>query len=103
MVPFMAIFMRYKMHEAIGTSTAVIVFTSLGGIISYIFNGWGVYGLPPYSVGYVNLLQFIFLAGASIPMAQLGVKAAHNLPSKQLNYIFIAMLIYIGLNMIGVF
>lgn len=103
MVPFMAIFMRYNMHEAIGTSTAVIVFTSIGGIISYIFNGWGAYGLPPYSVGYVNLFQFIFLASVSIPMAQLGVKAAHRLPSKQLNYIFVMMLVYVGLRMIGVF
>ena len=103
MVPFMAIFMRYSMHEAIGTSTAVIVFTSIGGIISYIFNGWGVYGLPLYSIGYVNLLQFIFLAGTSIPTAQLGVKAAHRLPSKQLNYIFVVMLVYIGLKMIGIF
>lgn len=101
-VPFMAIFMRYSMHEAIGTSTAVIVFTSIGGIISYIVNGLGIYGLPPYSIGYVNMFQFVFLAGASIPMAQLGVKAAHNLPSKHLNYVFIAMLVYIGLKMMGI-
>ncbi|MDI6724493.1 MAG: sulfite exporter TauE/SafE family protein, partial [Methanobacterium sp.] len=101
-VPFMAIFMRYSMHEAIGTSTAVIVFTSIGGIISYILNGLGIYGLPPYSIGYVNMFQFVFLAGASIPMAQLGVKAAHSLPSKHLNYIFILMLVYIGLKMMGI-
>lgn len=103
MVPFMVIFMRYSMHEAIGTSTAVIVFTAIGGIVSYVFNGLGVSGLPPYSLGYVNMLQFVLLAAASIPMAQLGVKAAHSLPSKQLNYVFVVMLVIIGLKMIGVF
>lgn len=101
-VPFMLILMKYDIHKAIGTSTAVIVFTSIGGIISYILNGQGVYGLPPYSLGYVNMLQFAILACASIPLAQLGAKAAHVLPSKQLNYIFIAMLVYVGLNMIGI-
>ncbi len=102
-VPFMVIAMRYDIHKAIGTSTAVIVFTSIGGIISYIFNGIGVQALPQYSIGYVNLLQFIILAGASIPMAQIGVKAAHKLPSRKLNYIFIALMVLIGLEMIGIF
>ena len=102
-VPFMVIAMGYDIHKAIGTSTAVIIFTSIGGIVSYIFNGLGVQGLPSYSLGYINLLQFVVLAGASIPMAQLGVKAAHTLPARKLNYIFIALMIYIGLNMIGLF
>jgi len=98
-VPFMSIVMKYDIHKAIGTSTAIIVFIAVGGIISYIFNGLGVNGLPPYSVGYVNMLQFVLLVAASVPMAQLGVKAAHSLPSKQLNYVFAAMLILIGLKM----
>lgn len=102
-VPFMVILMRYDIHRSIGTSTAVIVFTSIGGIISYILNGIGVIGLPPYSLGYINMIQFVFLAAASIPAAQIGVRAAHSLPSKRLNYIFIAMLVYIGLKMIGIF
>ncbi len=102
MVPFMVVLMDYGIHNAIGTSTAVIVFTSIGGLIAYIVNGIGVSGLPAYSLGYINLLQFLILAGASIPMAQLGVKAAHSLPSKNLNLIFIVMLIYVGLKMIGI-
>ena len=101
-VPFMVMAMGYDIHKAIGTSTAVIIFTSIGGIVSYIFNGLSVPGLPPYSLGYVNILQFVVLAGLSIPMAQLGVKAAHKLPADKLNYIFIALLVYVGLNMIGI-
>jgi len=101
-VPFMVIFMKYDIYKSIGTSTAVIVFTSIGSIISYVFNGIGVYGLPMYSLGYVNLLLFVILACTSIPMTHLGVKADHNLPSKQLNYIFIVVLIYVGLDMIGI-
>jgi len=36
-------------------------------------------------------------------MAQLGARAAHALPARQLRYVFVALMLYIGLKMIGVF
>ena len=103
MVPVMVVFLRFNMHQAVGTSTAMMIFTSIGGVISYIFEGLNVNGLPNYSIGYVNLLQWILLAGTSIPMAQVGVRAAHKLPARKLKYIFIAVMVYMALKMIGVF
>jgi uncharacterized membrane protein YfcA len=103
MIPVMVLAMRFKMHQAVGTSTALMIFTSIGGILSYIVNGLNVSGLPPYSVGYVNVLQWISLAGTSVPMAQAGVRIAHKLPAKKLKYVFIAVMIYMGLKMMGVF
>jgi uncharacterized membrane protein YfcA len=103
MIPVMVLAMRFKMHQAVGTSTALMIFTSIGGILSYTVNGLNVSGLPPYSVGYVNFLQWFLLAGTSVPMAQVGVRVAHKLPAKQLKYVFIAVMIYMGLKMIGVF
>lgn len=103
LVPVMILLLGFTTLEAIGTSTAVIIFTSIGGITSYIYNGWNMGGLPPYSLGYVNLVGFIILAGVSIPMAQLGVFTAHRLPEKQLRYLFILILLYIALKMLGVF
>ncbi|RLG30862.1 sulfite exporter TauE/SafE family protein [Methanosarcinales archaeon] len=103
MIPLMVIFLNYHMHEAVGTSTAVMIFTSLGGAMAYILYGLNAPGLPPYSVGYVNFLQWILLAGASIPMAQLGVHFAHKINPKSLKWIFIIVMIYMGLKMIGVF
>jgi len=61
----------------------------------------GVQGLPPYSTGYLNWLQWIILAGCSVPMAIVGARAAHRLPAKQLKYIFIGVMFYMGLKMIG--
>jgi len=54
-------------------------------------------------VGYIDLLQFVLLAGTSVPVAQLGVSAAHRLPGEQLRYVFMALMIYVGLRMMGVF
>jgi uncharacterized membrane protein YfcA len=36
-------------------------------------------------------------------MAQVGVMAAHRLPATELRYVFIAVMAYMGLKMIGVF
>lgn len=103
MIPVMVIALKFKMHEAVGTSTALMVFASIGGIISYIINGFGVQGLPEYSIGYVNLLQFILLAGTSVPAAMGGARIAHKIPAKQLKYLFIIVMVYMGLKMTGVF
>jgi hypothetical protein len=102
LVPILVIIMGFNMYKAVGTSTAVIIFTSLGGIIAYTLNGININGLPPYSIGYINLVQFFVLAVISVPMAQIGVKASHKLPEKQLRYIFILVMFYIALKMIGV-
>jgi len=103
MIPVMVVFLKFKMHQAVGTSTALMMFAAIGGVAAYILNGLGVSGLPPYSTGYVNWLQWILLAGCSIPMAFVGARAAHLLPAKQLKYLFILVMFYMGLKMCGVF
>ncbi|MHA1653078.1 MAG: sulfite exporter TauE/SafE family protein [Candidatus Thorarchaeota archaeon] len=102
-VPVMVIFLNFHMHEAVGSSTAMMIFTSLGGALSYMILGLGVAGLPEFSIGYVNLLQWVLLAGTSIPMAQVGAHIAHKINAKALKWIFIVVMIYMALKMIGVF
>jgi uncharacterized membrane protein YfcA len=102
-VAVLVLALNFPMHTAVGTSVASIILASLGGIAGYIVNGLGVPGLPPYSIGYVNLPIWLCLAATSIPLAQLGARAAHALPPKPLTYIFIAFMLYAGLEMIGVF
>lgn len=101
-VAVLVLALSFPMHVAVGTSVAAIILTSLGGIAGHIVNGLGEPGLLPYSLGYVNLPIWLCLAATSIPMAQLGARAAHALPAKPLRYVFIAFLIYVGLEMIGV-
>lgn len=103
MVPVMVLALRFKIHNAVGTSTAMMIFTSAGGVLGYILNGLAVPSLPAFSLGYVNLLAWVALAITSIPMAQVGVVAAHRLPAKKLRYVFLAVMFYIALKMMGVF
>ena len=101
-VPVLALVLSFPMHIAVGTSVASIILASLGGIGGYVVNGLGVAGLLPHSIGYINLPIWLCLVVTSIPMAQLGARAAHALPAKPLRYIFIAFIVYAGIEMIGV-
>ncbi len=103
MIPVMVMGLKFRMHQAVGTSTAVMAIVSVGGILSYMYNGWNVEGLPAYSLGYVNLLQLALLAGTSVPMALVGSRLAHKLSHKNLKNIFIVVMIYMGLKMMGVY
>ncbi|GAH58382.1 unnamed protein product [marine sediment metagenome] len=103
MVPVMVLALKFKMHNAVATSLAFVAITSVGGIIGYIINGLGVPNLPPYSIGYVNLLSWFLLAVTGVGMAQVGAITAHRLPAKQLRYVFIGVMFYMGLKMLGVF
>ena len=102
-IPAMVMIMGYTMKQASGTSSAVIIITSLGGVISYVYHGLQVSGLPPYSLGYVNLLPFLIIIIFSIPLAQVGTWAAHKFPDRILRYILIGLQFYIALKMLGFF
>jgi uncharacterized protein len=91
------------MQEAAANSLAVMIITSIGGIIGYIINGIGVSGRLPHSLGYVDGPSWALLAIPAAIMAQLGALAAHRLPRKWLTYVFIIVVLYNGLDMIGVF
>jgi hypothetical protein len=103
-VSVLVLALNFPMHVAVGTSVASIILASLGGIVGYIVNGLEVPGLTlPHYIGYIDLRIWLCLAATSIPLAQIGARAAHALPARPLRYIFIAFLVYAGLEMIGAF
>jgi len=103
MIPVLVLALRFRMHNAVGTSLAIMLFTAAGGAIGYLTSGLGISGLPDYSVGYIDFQSWGLLALASVGTAQLGAIVAHRLPARQLRYIFIAVMLYMGLKMLGLF
>jgi uncharacterized protein len=103
MVPVMIMVLRFSILEAIGTSTALMLCSSAGGVVTYIMNGLAVPGLPPYSLGYVNVLQWFVLAAASVPMAQVGVRTVHRAPPETVKIVFMIVMAVTGFHMIGIF
>lgn len=101
-LPIMLIFLHFDMLKAVGTSAAVIMFTSSGGALGYIIHGWGQPGLPPYSLGYINLLNWILLAVPGFLAARKGADIAHIVNPEYLKHLFVFLMVYVGLEMIGI-
>ncbi|UCH43460.1 MAG: sulfite exporter TauE/SafE family protein [Dehalococcoidales bacterium] len=102
-VPVMTLALRFRMHNATATSLAMMILTSTGGVIGYIISGTGVSDLPAYCLGYVNLQSWLLLSVTSISMAQVGAIVAHRIPARLLKYLFVTIMFYMGLRMLGIF
>jgi uncharacterized protein len=90
----MLIFLHFEMLKAVGTSAAVIIFTSFRGSIEYIINGWGQPGLPSYSLGYINLLNWILLAIPGFLAARKGSEIAPLVNPEHLKHLFVPLMTY---------
>lgn len=93
-IPFM-LFCNVAMHQAVGTSAMLGFPIALSGLIGYLIDGWGVAGLPPFTLSYVHLPAFVGIISCSILAAPLGARFAHSLPVKPLKRgfgIFLALL-----------
>jgi uncharacterized membrane protein YfcA len=92
-IPFMA-WCNVKLHDAIGTSSAIGLPIAIAGTAGYIATGWNQTALPPYSLGYIYLPAMFGVVIASIVTAPLGARAAHKTPVTLLRRLF-AVLLYI--------
>jgi len=88
------------MHKAVGTSAAIGVAIALSGTAGFLISGWGVDGLPPLSIGYVNLLALALVGVLAAICAPWGAALAHRLDQKTLKYVFATFLVAVGLNML---
>jgi len=91
-VPILSIFSK-KMHQAVGTSAFLGFFIALPGAISYIFLGLNVQGLPPYSIGFVNILILFLVVSTSIFTANIGAKLSSKIHKDILKKIFAIFLL----------
>lgn len=93
---FMTLYGR-SMHQAVATSSGVGVLISIPGFIGYVLAGLGKTGLPPFSVGYVNLLMVALVIPITMFTAPLGVSAAHALSKRQLEIAFGLFLVAVSI------
>ena len=75
-------------HRAVGTASAFGAIISVPGAIGAVIAGWGVAGLPPYSLGYANLLGFLLIAPVAFFTAPAGAAIAHMADKNRLRKIF---------------
>ncbi|MDR0768030.1 MAG: sulfite exporter TauE/SafE family protein [Methanosarcinales archaeon] len=105
LIPLLIFLIKMPLRQAIGTSAATIIFTSFGGVISYAINGMNIAGLPPYSLGYINLAMWTALVIPGVIFAAAGAKVSHRVNQKYVRHLFSAITFLVGAGMIlqGIF
>lgn len=98
-VPFLS-WCRLPMQNAVAISAACGLPIALAGSAGFVATGWGRTELPPWSLGYVYLPAALAIVVTSFPMARVGARLSHRLPSATLRRIFAAVLIVIGVELI---
>ena len=99
-VPLMLIFLRLPIHLAVGNSSALIVVSSLSAASCYVWYGFHVPDLAPFSLGYVNLLVAAIVAPLTIVFARLGVKCASKTSQTKLVKVFAVLLLCVGIKIL---
>lgn len=90
-VPVMTLY-GHPVHRAVGTAAAMGFVIGVPGTLGFVVGGWGVAGVPPYSLGYVSLLGLALIAPTSMLCAPLGARLAHSLDTTMLRRVFAAFL-----------
>ena len=98
-VPFMTL-SGIGIHNAVATSSALGPLIAIPGTIGFILIGWNHPGLPPFSLGYVNLPAAALIAPLGVLAAPYGAAAAHKVSVKALRRIFCVFVVIVALKMI---
>ncbi len=86
----------WPIHVAVGTASGFGPVIAIPAALGYISEGWGAQGLPPLSLGYVSVIGALVVAPISVLAAPLGVRVAHKLSRRRLEYAFIAFLLTVA-------
>jgi uncharacterized protein len=98
-VPTLSAF-GYPIRKAVGTAAAIGSIIAIPGTIGFIVGGWNAAGLPPLSVGYVNLLGFALIFPTTMVVAPWGAKIAHTISPAALRWAFA---VFLGITSVRMF
>ena len=98
-VPTLTMFSK-KIHESVGTSATLGFFIAFPGAMILMFSGTAIKGLPPFSIGYLNVAIVLLISSTSIFTANLGAKVSVNINKITLRRIFSIFLLFTCISLI---
>lgn len=101
-VPVLAAF-GTAVRQAVGTSAALGIVISIPGTIGFMASGRGEPNLPPFSLGYVNMIGVGLLVPMAMTFAPVGARLAHRISPRHLRFAFAAFLLATAAKMAATF
>jgi len=98
-VPVMTL-CNQPMHRAVGTASLLGLWIGIPATLGYLLTPTGATVMPPFTVGYVNLLGFALIAPISWWTAPFGAKLAHHLSRRHLSLAFGCFLLLVAIRMV---
>jgi uncharacterized membrane protein YfcA len=86
----------WPIHTAVGTASGFGPIIAIPAMLGYIIAGWDNHAGVPLALGFVSLAGAIVIAPVTVLAAPLGVKVAHRLSRRNLEYAFIAFLLTVA-------
>jgi uncharacterized membrane protein YfcA len=99
-VPTLSLF-SFPMRLAVGTASALGLYIAIPGTIGMVVGGWTAAGLPPLSVGYVNLVAAAVLLPTMLLCVKAGARIAHSISQPALRRVFGIVLAGVGVRMLS--
>lgn len=87
-------------HQAVATAAGFGIAIGAPAAFAALFTGWGREGLPPGSVGFVNVPAFALISVFTVTMAPVGAALAHKLNAALLRRMFGVVLALVGARML---
>ena len=99
-VPYMTL-NNVSIHRAVGSASAMGLLIAIPGTLGFLFIGAGdTSGLPPFTLGYINILALAIIVPVTVIFAPIGVHVAHLFSTKALRRVFSFFLIIISIRML---
>ncbi|SMF35626.1 Uncharacterized membrane protein YfcA [Tistlia consotensis] len=90
----------YPVRSAVATASLFGLLIAVPGSASFVIAGWGHPDLPPFSLGFPNLLGLVCIAPLTILFAPLGAKIAHTIRPGLLRILFALFLTLTSVKML---
>ncbi len=94
------VWFQVPIRHAIGCAAVSGLVIAMFGTGSFIYAGWGLATLPPWSLGYVFLPAGVGIMATSVFTAGFGARLGQNMPTGLLKNILAGLLVVVSIRMI---
>lgn len=100
-IPLLIYLLKVDIKQVAATSIGIIGLTAAAGAAGYMITGYGVPGLPPWSVGYVDVTAGVVMMVGALFSVRWGAALNQRMNPRTLEIVFGVLFVLIGLRLAG--